>query len=339
MLASRPLLLLLVLLVALSSLAVHAQSCPPRPVIVGVLDAKGSPITKLTIENFKASHKGQPLSISSVSSRAEPSVRTVVLLSEKASGKIAQSAALEFISTAPPQALVSMFTFSATIERKFNSSGGRKPMEDWLNADRTDVSRKGLSNLSQSLLMIVKAMEPAHVGDAIYVITSNADRLFFENLTKEESATVAQLETELNSSGVRVFTLILEAIPSLRWDVILPDDNRITTPHSPTGTAAFAELIRVSGGLGLDWYPGSKSVSFGPSFDYDNAMRAAIRESARGFQAVIDNFYVVTVTPPERSSVPEEWKLEAVDSQGKKLKGATLAYPSKIPGCSAAVPR
>lgn len=149
---------------ALSS-AVAGQSCPPHAVIVDVLDAHGLPIPNLTSANFIASHKDQPLSISSASFRTDPSVRTAVLLSDIAPPKIAKSAALEFISTAPPQAPISMFTFFTTIEQRFNSSEGRKPTGDWLNANQTSSpSRKGSSDLTRSLLMIVKAMEKSVVG-------------------------------------------------------------------------------------------------------------------------------------------------------------------------------
>jgi hypothetical protein len=330
--------LLLSLVLSLAAV-VNAQSCPPRPVIVDVLDAHGSPITNLTSANFIASHKDQPLSISSASFRTDPSVRTVVLLNDVARSKIAKAAALEFISTAPPEAPISMFTFSTAIERRFNSSDGRKPMEDWLNGNQnTTPSHKGSSDLTQTLLTIVKAMEPVHVGDAIYVITGDLDPLFSATGTKEVPAIAPDLARELRSSGVRLFALVLEVVPRTAWNVVLPDDNMIKIPYTPTGSAELANLIRGSGGLALNWYPSEKSRSFASSFDYDDATKAAIRESSRGFQAAISNFYILTVAPPEHSSVPEDWKLEAVNSQGKKLKGITLAYPGKIVGCAATGP-
>ena len=326
----------LLLSLVLSSAAVGtAQSCPPRPVIVNVLDAKGLPITNLTSANFTASHKDQRLSVSSASFRADPGVRTVVLLSDTP-GKISRAAALEFISTAPSESPISMFTFSTAIEQRFNSSGGRKPIEDWLTTNHpNEPPHKAGSDLTQTLLTIVKAMEPAHVGDAIYVITGNLDLLFAAAGSKEARAIPPELANELQSSGIRLFALVLEVVPRRGWDVVQPDNNMITIPHSPMGGAALADLMRRSGGLGLNWYPSEKSRSFAASFDYDNATQAAIRESARGFHAAISNFYVLTVDPPEHSSGPEDWKLEVVDSQGKKLKNVALAYPGKILGCLA----
>lgn len=330
---------LLLSLVLSSAGVVNARSCPPRPVIVSVLDAHGLPITNLTSANFVASHKDQPVSISSASFRADPSVRTVVLLSDIAPAKIAKAAALQFISTAPPQAPISMFTFFDSIEHRFNSSDGRKPMEDWLNANQTPgPTRKGTSDLADTLLTIVKAMEPAHLGDAIYVITGNFDRLFFPVGDKKVPAVASDLASELQSSGVRLFALVLEVVPRSGWSAVLPDNNMVTVPQTPVGSAELASLVRGSGGLGLGWYPSEKSRSFASSFDYDNATQAAIRESSRGFQEAIGNFYVLSVVPPEHSSDAEDWKLNVVDSKGKKLKDVTLAYPGKIAGCTAPGP-
>ncbi len=212
-------------------------------------------------------------------------------------------------------------------------------MEDWLNTNQTpSPSRKGSSDLTQTLLTIVKAMEPARPGDAIYVITGNLDRLFAPTGSKEAPAMTPNLASELQSSGVRLFALVLEVVPRRGWDVVLPDNNMITIPHTPMGSAGLADLIRGSGGLALNWYPSEKSRSFASSLDYDKTTQAAIRESSRGFHAAISSFYVLTVAPPEHSSVPEDWKLEVVDSQGKKLKGVTLAYPGKMGGCATAGP-
>jgi hypothetical protein len=230
-----------------------------------------------------------------------------------------------------------MFTFFTTIDRRFNSSDGRKAMEDWLNdnARTPETPRKpGGSDLTQTLLTIVKAMKPAHVGDTIYLITDNLDPLFFPKDSKQVPAAAADLANELQSSGIRLFVLVLEIVPRTAWNVVQPDYNMITTPHTPTGTPELAELVRQSGGLALDWYPASKSRSFAASFDYDSPTQAAVRESSRGFQAAISNFYVLTVAQPGNSTASEDWKLEVVDSLGKKMKGVTMGYPSKIRGCA-----
>ena len=327
---------LLTPLVLLAASALIAQSCPPRLVNVEVLDDHNLPVAGLTPANFKASHDRQPLNVLSATFRAEPAVRTVVLLSEMAPPQIARPAVLEFISTAPPQAPISMFTFSTGIERRFNSSEGRQPMKDWLVQGEGQSSRKGFSGLAQVLLTIIKAMEPAHTGDAIYVVTGNADPSFFELGNKLSPPMMTDLANELRSSGIRLFVLVLEVIPHRAWDVIQPDNNLITAPYVPKGPPALADLVRVSGGLSLNWYPGTKSVSFGPSFEYNDRMRAAIHESSRAFQSAISNFYQLTVDSVGLSPAPEDWNLEVVDSQGKKLKKVTLAYPSKIGGCSAA---
>jgi len=327
----------------LSSVAVAtAQSCPPRYVIVNVLDAQGMPISDLTAMNFKASSQGKSLRIPSASFRTDPGVRTVVLLKAKGygeagAGRVATAAAAEFISSAAPQAPVSMFAFSSAIEHSFNSSGGRQPMQDWLNSPETAglTSHKGGSDLHQTLLTILNAMKPAHPGDAIYVITNDLDRLM--GLAQETGGPpiTSDIAAELQSSGVRLFALKLEVLRRRRWAVILPGDNMMAVPRPPMGSEALADLVRSSGGLGLEWYPSSKSVSFAASYDFDSITQAAIRKSARAFQAAISNFYILTVDPPEGSSALGDWKLEIVDPQGRKRKDVVLAYPGKIGACTA----
>jgi len=324
---------LLISLVFSYAVAVGAQSCPPRPVIVDVLDEHGLPVTNLTTPNFKTSHDGRPLNVSSASFRADPTVRTVILLGDEVLGKIGNSAVLQFLSTASPQAPISLFTFFTSIEQKFNSSAGRQPMVNWLNEPANQPSRKGFSDLAPVLLTIIKAMQPAHPGDAIYVIAGNIDHLFLEPRTKEVSAELPDLARELQTSGIRLFVFVLEKLPRRAWDVIQPDNNMLTIPQTPKGTAAVWDLVKASGGLVLDWYPGTRSVSFGPSYQFDAPTQAAIRESARGFQNAINNFYVLSLDPAGPSSALEDWNLEVVDLQGKKLKGTTVSYPAKIPAC------
>lgn len=229
-----------------------------------------------------------------------------------------------------------MFTFFTSIEQRFDSSAGRQPMVDWLKSSLgpNQPAHKGFSDLAQTLLTIAKAMQPAHPGDAIYVITGNMDRLFLEPRSKEVSAVLPQLASELQSSGIRLFVFFLEMVPRRGWDVIQPDNNMSTIPLSPPeGRAALADLIKGSGGLFLNWYPGTRSVSFGPSYVYNEGTQAAIRELSRGFQTAISNFYVLSVSPAERSPELRDWSLDVVDSQGKKLKNIALAYPARIAGC------
>jgi len=323
-------------LVLTNSVHLTAQTCQ-RSVIVNVQDAHGSPIPDLTAADFQARQNGQPLTISSASLRTDPGARTVVLFNDEVQGKIGNASALEFIATAPPQARISMFTFFTSVEQTFNSSGGRQPMIDWLKSSLTSPqpAHKGFSDLAQTLLTIVKGMPPSHPGDSIYVITGNIDTLFFEPKSKQVSTVAPQLAQDLQSSGIRLFVFFMELLPRRAWDVIQPDNNMLTVPQVPlTGKAALADLVKDSGGLYLDWYPGSRSTSFGPSWEFNGATQEAIRGSARGFQTAIDNYYVLTVTSAQRSTALDDWNLEVIDSRGKKLKGVTLAYPSKIPGCT-----
>jgi hypothetical protein len=307
-----------------------AQACPPQYVIVDALDAKGIPITDLAAENFKALHRGQALNIVSASFRQDPSTRTIVLLDTSttmggfgAQGinkwRIAWSAASEFISTAPPQASVSLFTFSEAIGHMFKNSDGRQAMKDWLNSREAmgTTFLKGTKALYRTLPDVLKEMTPPLPGDAIYLVTDGREFT--------DGATVARAAGELQSRGVRLFGFVL-------------DDVTQAMPRAGLGAGEVSDLIQDSGGLGVTWSPGGRlniGTTFSPkSFEYDDTTLRGIRATDYRIEAAITNFYVLGVVPSASASAAEDWKLEVVDGQGKKRNDVFLAYPGKLQGCA-----
>lgn len=315
-----------------------AQSCPPRPVIVTVLDAHGLPISDLGPSNFKASSRGKAMNVLFSNFTNAPRTRSVVLLDTGASmggrgaqginkWKIARSAALEFLEAAPAQADVSLVTFSDKIEQTFKASDGRQPMEDWLkSAESLRASTlKGKAALHRTIIDATKTMERVHPGDAIYVITDGRNDKKFSM-----ASSVAE---ELQSHGVRLFSFVLNDLRGL--DLYGVDEGEHTVPAHNPGPQELDDIVRNSGGLGYAMYPGGERIgqSYGSVYDYDDHSVTITRVAANQIEIAISNFYILSVALPEDARGLEAWQLEVVDGQGKKRKDLTPAYPSRLPGC------
>jgi hypothetical protein len=317
-----------------------AQSCT-RSVIVTVLDAHGLPISNLAASNFKTFYQGKPLPPLSVSFRSDPAVRTLLLLDTGASmgglgpqgiakWKLARVAAGEFLLVAPPQAEVSFFTFSATVGKTFNSSEGRKSMQDWLASPDSirGTSLNGKAALHRTVLEMARTLEPARPGDSIYVISDgrNDPKLSMEPSVAEE----------LQSKGARLFSFALnDAGESDQYSIEEGEHTETFPPPSP-GPKELADLVRDSGGLELTLYPGGGRIGLSfskTSYDYNEKSQQAARIAASTFETAISNFYVLTVRLPEGARGLGDWQVEMVDGRGKTRKDLTLAYPRRIPGC------
>jgi Mg-chelatase subunit ChlD len=302
------------------------QSCPPHYVIVSAFDQAGRPVTDLGASNFRASRRKHTLDVLSASFRRDPSFRVVLVLDAGGSmagrhrgedkWEIARTAALEFLSAAPPQAQISLITFAGTTDYQFDSSGGRKPIEDWLNGEETLESKafKGKTSLYSTLLDTVKSLEPAHPGDAIYVVSDGYDK---------GDADRSAVAAELRSSGVRLFTFLL--------------NDATVIPLGVTPPTELHEMARASGGLafrlkeetaGSGW----AGSGFVPHYSYQK-MAGFARNASHWVEGAIIDFYVLSIQEHDGSSGAGEWKLEVVDSQGRERKDVVLAYPAAIRGC------
>jgi hypothetical protein len=328
----------------------NAQTCAPQAVIVDVLNARGLPVPDLPVSSFKASSRGKPVSVLSASLRSDPSTRVHVLLDMGGSmgglgaqgidkWKIAREAAAAFLNLAPPQAEISLSTFSATIARTFQSSDGRKAMQDWIESPESMRASelKGKAAIHQVIIETAKAMEPVHPGDSIFVITDGVnDRNF---------SMAASVSDELAARGIRLFEFMLD--DSRRADNgIAAGGVSASAPVPNPDAKELSEVVRGSGGLGYTLLPGGRKIgqSFGASYDYDERTRQNVRTSVSEIEIAISNFYILTAGQPNNAHGNDarglvDFQLEVVDAQGKKRKDVNLTYPARIPGCQAGTGR
>jgi hypothetical protein len=321
MLRSRALVLLLVMFLAG---AVLAQTCS-RNIIANAIGANGFPVTDLATADFKVLHPGQPLRIMASGFRSDPSVRIVILLDTSASmamdggkysvkWKIARDAALDLVSTAPPQARVSLMTFTTSVGRRFNTADGREPIENWLKSDAVLKASevRGMTALYATIGGAIKEMKPAHSGDAIYAITDGGDT--------EGKESLSHVIRELQSNGIRLFAFLLN-----------------DSLGNSRSARELYDLAKASGGLTFIVNPYSAGTGWAGSgfarrYEYDEKKVSAVQADAKWVLAAMTNFYILTVGV-EGSTKPEEWNLEIIDQRGEKRKDLTLTYPQRLEGC------
>ena len=320
---------LLPLILVLFINRLYSQACQPSNVIVGAIQANGLPASDLTTANFRALYRGRPLGISFSGFRRDPNVRIVILLDTSpsmagATGSkwmIARAAASDFVSSASPQAPVSLWTFSTAINLKFDGTGARKPMADWLGSKEVREAKilKGKTALYAAILEALEALAPTRPGDALYLITDGGENADNTNLSR--------VTRELQSTGVRLFVLLLNDIP----------------PYSREGVGPreLYDVARASGGSTFALNPksagsGWAGSGFGRRYDFDPTTENAILATTHWAQAAMSEFYIVTFVRSDAPPQPAAWNLEILDLQGKKRNDLTLLYPSKLEGCSVA---
>jgi hypothetical protein len=222
--------------------------------------------------------------------------------------RIADAAALEFVSSAPPQTQVSLFAFGSEIDKRFDALGGRQPIEDWLVRPtvREGKELRGRTALSQTILEAVRDLGQTNPGDAIYVITDGGD-----NSSKER---MSQIEAALR--GVRLFTFLL--------------NGPAKTEEEKSGIEDLYEATLKSGGFLVSISPGVGG------YDVGDRTISSIRASTRMLQAQMANFYLLGIEPTD--NIPKaDVKVKVVDVRGRSRKDVTVAYPHKLSpaGCPA----
>ena len=309
-----------VLLLSPTLVAQTKTNCQERTVVASVVDKRGLPIRDLVADNFRASYQGRPATV--VSYLRDDSKSRVYLLLD-ASGsmgegdykwKIATRAASEFVSTAPRPTLITFLSFGTEVNQRFDSSGGRQPVLNWLaNAQVHKNDPRGHTALYGSVMAAIKDLEPARPGDSIYVITDGG-----ENASKEKSSQIARA---LRDSGVRLFVFLLPSVHRFDSDVTM-------------GAHELLSLVPESGGELISLAARAVHADIG-RYDYDDNVVAAIRTATAMIETHINDFYVLNLRLPEVVGTAKlDWKLTVAGSQLRKRNDLTLAYPHRFAACS-----
>jgi len=352
-----PKLFALLLTASAVTYAQTAETCLERTAIVNALDINGVPVTRPAGARFMASRRQKALRISSLQYTRDPNGRVAVLLdtSESMEGnveggmakwEVARSAALDFVSSTPPQTSISLTAFSTSVDQRFDALE-RQSVKNWL--DSSDVRGgkvlKGQTNLSDSILAAVKAFGPSQPGDAVYVITDGA-----ENVSGQK---VRQLEILLESSGVRLFAFLINTLEKRkdRWSAT--DLYELTRRSGGFLVSINPPSLRVIGSpVHVSYYsysplwtsvgiPSPPTVNSGPASSglasvYKAHALEAVRASTHMLQTQISSYYVLSIQFPKSSAGLEDWKLEVVDANGLKRKDVVVAYPNKLAAAACA---
>jgi len=307
------------LALVVSNLFAQNSNCKEQSMIVGALDAKGAPVKNLVAGDFKLFSGGRSVTVQSCQYR-EDQGRVVVLLDTSGSmrdssgsnkWRIARAIVFDFVSSAPPKMQVSFATFADTVQNRFDASGGRQLIIDWLDSAPVKEGQvaKGTTALNEAILTATSALSPSQPGDAIYVITDGLD-----DFSKAKSS---QIERLLQHSGVRLFVFLLF--------------DRLAAAVGGTDPKDLEQLARRSGGflVSLDGHPNPFG---GTSYVWDDEVEKSLRALTRLMQVQMTSFYVLSIAGGETVSKAKDWRLDVVDPKGRKRKGLTLAY--QVPGCA-----
>ena len=241
--------------------------------------------------------------------------------------KIARSAALDFVSSTPPQTSVSVTAFSTSVDQRFDASE-RQSVKNWL--DSIDVREgkvlQGQTNLSDSIRAAVKAFGQSQPGDAVYVITDGTEKVSAEK--------IRQLETLLENSRVRLFAFVINTLEKRedRWDAA--DLYELTRKSGGFLVSINPPTLRVVG-LPLDTNPlrssvGMPSPATGLVSGYKERALESVQASTHMLQTQISSYYVLSIQFPKSSTRLEDWKLEVVGADGLKRKDVNVAYPNRL---------
>lgn len=320
-------LLLLALLLAATALAARAQVCSAdnplrRTLPVNVLDKQGNLVRGLTAAGFRGEFRGQPVKVLSLD-RTTGSRRIVILLDASASmtdsrrkWDIASRAVADLVEAAPPASTLALIVFGSKIVAKAGPTQDRRVVTDQLAALGPDYKApEGLrhTGLVDAMVEGVGPMPPAEVGDSMYVIGDGG-----ENASRTR---YGDMERQLFVSGIRLYAFGLFDPRVEPW---VPLPRPLFSP--PPNYRLQATAARTGGG----WI----DVEV---FAVDERLKE-LGVATRQLYEQMGDFYRLEVELPQGSDKPRDWKLEVVDSRGKRRKDLEVVYPRKLAPCTTAAP-
>lgn len=162
---------------------------------------------------------------------------------------------------------------------------------------------KGRTAILDSLTYSIKLLQPAEVGDVIYIISDGG-----ENASKAHRS---EVENKLLAQGIRLFAFIVQ--PKAPF----------ATPEEAAEPSLLSELAQSSGGAVID--EGSAT-----SLDDRSKLSTILH---RGYDQMA-HFYDLQLSIPDRWAKKQRLRLEIVDQDGKKRKDVSVTFPQYLLPCT-----
>ena len=302
--------LIAVLLAAVGGLPAQesAQTSLRRTIPITVLDRQGKPVGGLATQNLRGEFNGQPVRIVSVKWDARPR-RIVVLLdasdsmlwSEK--WTLARNGVEDIMLHARPQDQIAVLLFADRIVDRieFGPTGAAGLARlNVLPGELGEIKKKPTRTaLLDSLNEALRLLDPAHLGDLVYVISDGGD-----NVSK---TTPDQITNAFACAGVRSFFLLL----------LDPDR---AGRGSEYGRAPYlvGDIAEKTGGNAASPFFGDREI---------------VGAAARSLYGQMVEFYSVDIELPGPISKRRPWSLKVVDEQGKRIQKIELTYPRQLVPC------
>ena len=284
--------------------AAQAQLAIPdrRTFAVSVVDAHHKPLWGLTTANFRGEFQGRPVRIVSSSRDAAPRRIALILdtsgsVMEEGQLQLSWAVAVHVVKKFTPNSSVAIFTVADKLLRHSDFLQDRTQVRQILShVQASSKVGKGRTALLDGIIGAIREFDPPGFADVVYLITDAG-----ENASRTDLRTA---EFELAKAGVRLFLVRLR--PSRMYHLPTPEEFSNGLPQ---------QLLTASGGLMLELNP---LVSYKPG---------QLSDKLLVFNEYISEVYRLEVEFAGATDRPREWKLEVVDSNGRRVKEVEVVYP------------
>ena len=135
------------------------------------------------------------------------------------------------------------------------------------------------------------------------------------------------LRCSLLSAAIHLFSAAVQLF------VFLLTESHYISVEEKVSLPEFSDLIFASGGSRAGFAARGEPLSFDQQYVYSTANIAEIEAAGKALNAQISSFHLLKLELPENVTKPRRWKLEVVDSEGKKRKDRTVTYPHELEPC------
>lgn len=304
----------------------HAQDspCMRQTIVANVTDWSGLPVLGLEASNFRGKFRGRPVKIHSATRASEPQRVVIVLdrsgsMNEEGTWNSVREIVVDAVCSLGRSHWVGYISFSEVVDHRVpltrQSQEILRTIDEAQNATAPLSMPKGKTALFDSLGTALKMLEPTQPGDSIFVLTDGGDNV---SRTKPYA-----LERDLARAGVRLFVFATPRSTILRW-------------ASPRGEIeslrALEQIALASGGKALS--PAMHHIS-DKGYWRSEKQRRALFYSLKCLYREVAEYYEIDVELGLPVDKPREWQLEALDTDGKKMKNVDCIYQRVLMPCAA----